>query len=80
MNPGVQALNTLVEMGILETRSINDVDQYFAGRLPNKREWPNVIGLLHKASSWCGTRGLSVTCGRYSDDVIYHYRKSEDKL
>jgi hypothetical protein len=81
MNPGLRALETLVEMGVLKKRSL-PIDggpvQYFADRTPKKNEWADVVGLLHRASSWCGTRGLSVTCGSKRTDVVFQYRAEED--
>ena len=81
MNPGIAALETLADMGILTKRAIpldGAAVQYFAARAPNKKEWPDVMGLMHRASSWCGKRGLSVTCGSHRTDVVFHYRINED--
>ena len=75
-NPEVTYLELLVLMGILRKMTMpNGVVQYFAARAPTHKEWPEVMGLLHKASSWCGTRGLSVTCGSLRTDIIYRYEQ-----
>ena len=72
MNPGVAALEQLVEIGVFEKGAPypGAGTQYWATRAPTKREWRNVAGLVHKASSWVG-KGIRVTCGRLANEVVY---------
>ena len=80
MNPGTQALEMLVQMGYFSKGSVPDSGavQYCATKVPSKRDWKNSAGLIHKAASWVGKRGLSVTCGRDPYEVVYFYRAKED--
>lgn len=84
MNPGVVALDRLVAMGLFEKGSLPttpDSLQYFpAWRKPaGPRDWANAAGLVHVASKWTGTRGLSVVRGRNAEDVVYLYNPKEDR-
>ncbi len=84
MNPGVQALERLVKIGVFEKGTVPTI-QYW----PTTQSGPvtffkaeafaNVAGLIHQASSWVGSRGLSVIRGRAQEEVIYVYRPKEDR-
>ncbi len=80
MNPGVEALERLVEMGLFSKGRPHPSAalQYWACGRPTKDQWPNAAGLVHRAASFVGTRGLSVTRGRRPDEVVYHYNAPED--
>lgn len=81
MNPGVQALERLVEMGVFSKGSNIAGDtrtQYWACGRPTPRKWVQAAGLVHKASSWVGVRGLTVMCGRQADEVIFCYDSRGD--
>lgn len=71
MNPGVQALD---RRPAPDGKSV----QYWPCGRPTQREWVNAAGLVHRAASFSGTRGLSVTAGRSSSDVMYRYDAKED--
>lgn len=85
MNHGVVALDRLVEMGVFEKGAPRpDAPvQYFAklrnNVRPSSRDWSVIAGLIHKAASWTGTRGLSVMCGRVADEIMYVYDAKEDR-
>lgn len=80
MNPGVIALEQLVQMGLFRKGSLplGGAVQYFACGRPTARQWQEASGLVYKASKWTGTRGLSVACGRMAYDVVYRYDPAED--
>jgi hypothetical protein len=80
MNPGVEALERLVEMGLFAKGRPHESAalQYWPCGRPTPRQWVNASGLVHRAASFTGTRGLSVTRGRQADDVVYHYNERED--
>lgn len=84
MNPGVVALERLVQTRLFEKGSVpgKTAVQYWASE--NSRpitceDWVNAAGLVTTAAQWIGTRGLSTMRGRAQDEVIYIYRPEEDK-
>lgn len=82
MNPGVLALEQLVEMGVFRKAKPHSTApvQYWADRAPRKREWANVSGLVYTASRWVGKRGLGVMRGRVGQEVVFYYAAVEDVL
>lgn len=81
MNPGVVALERLVDLGLFSKGRPNDSAalQFWACGRPTPRTWVQAAGLVHTASRWVGSRGLSVETGRTPDSVIYLYRAEEDR-
>lgn len=81
MNPGVKALEQLVEMGLFAKGKPHQTAplQYWAYNRPTTKQWPNAAGLVHRAASWVGKRGLGVMRGRHADDVVYYYVPQEDQ-
>ena len=73
-NPGVTALERLVDMGLFAKGSNpSGHTAYWATKAPSAKDWPNAAGLVHTASRWVGTRGLTVIRGRNARDVMYLY-------
>lgn len=72
MNPGLQALEQLVDMGLFSKGrpGPNLRLQYWACGRPTPRQWVNAAGLVHVASSWVG-KGISVIRGRHASEIVY---------
>lgn len=82
MNPGVVALDKLVESGTFSKGTLPGatVVQYFPVARPiSHLQFRAVSGLIHTAARWVGTRGLSTMTGRVGDEVFYVYRPEEDR-
>lgn len=71
-NPGLQALERLVEMGVFSKGRPGPTGrlQYWACGRPTPRKWVNAAGLVHVASSWVG-KGISVMRGTQPDEIVY---------
>lgn len=83
MNPGVVALEQLVELGVFGKGQLPTPGSgvhYFPTNAPSSaRNWKSISGLVFTAARWVGTRGLSIQTGRIGAEVQYIYREEEDR-